>query len=170
VTEHVVILFLGGGHGGGWIALTPSGLTEARALAAKVLPALQPPSPTTAPKESTSPCHEDSEPLLDAAGMAAKTGVPESWWESAARGSDPVPHMRFGRWVRFRYSEAVNCERVRNRRTSSLDETRHADALCAAPISRRRKKRSVTTSLPRKSCGQKFPDVSLPVPNKQDRR
>lgn len=167
MTDQVLILFPDGGHGGGWLALTPESLTEARALAAKVLPALQPPSPPTAP-DGGAPVN--SEPLLDAAGMAAKTGVPESWWESAARGDDPVPHHRFGRWVRFRYSEAIKCKRVRNRRTSSLDETRHADSLCAAPISRRRKKRSATAALPRKSCGHKLPDVSLPVPNKQDRR
>jgi len=55
-------------------------------------------TPAAAPKGDV------SEALLDASGMAAATGVPASWWESAAR-AGTVPCHRIGRWVRFDYAE-----------------------------------------------------------------
>lgn len=41
-----------------------------------------------------------SETLLDAQGMAAATGVPASWFETAAA-RDAIPSIKFGRWRRF---------------------------------------------------------------------
>jgi hypothetical protein len=45
--------------------------------------------------------------VLDAAGMEAQTGVPASWWAEAARRGD-VPHIRAGKYVRFRLNESLN--------------------------------------------------------------
>ncbi len=44
--------------------------------------------------------------ILDATGMEARTGVPASWWAESAR-QDTVPHLRCGKYVRFRLREAL---------------------------------------------------------------
>jgi hypothetical protein len=45
--------------------------------------------------------------VLDVDGMEARTGIPASWWAEAAR-KDIVPHIRAGKYVRFRLSEALD--------------------------------------------------------------
>ena len=44
--------------------------------------------------------------LLTAEQLQARTSVPASWWEQAARGHR-VPHARIGRYVRFRFAEVA---------------------------------------------------------------
>jgi hypothetical protein len=92
-------------EGFGNIALTLDGLTEARRRAAEVLPPASNTSAGSAPKDGT------SEALLDAAGVAAATGVPASWFEQAAR-ADLIPHHVFGRWIRFDYREVFEASRT----------------------------------------------------------
>jgi excisionase family DNA binding protein len=45
-----------------------------------------------------------SAPLLDAKAAAALLGVPPSWVLAEAR-ADRIPHVRFGRYVRFEADE-----------------------------------------------------------------
>lgn len=87
---------------GGCIALGLEEFSRARRRAAEVLGDSSRGS-ALAPKDGA-PVNPES--LLDAAGMAALTGVPPSWFASgAARGE--IPHYKFGRWVRFRPSEIL---------------------------------------------------------------
>ena len=53
-----------------------------------------------------------SEPLLDAAGLAAALGVPQTWIEQAAR-EQRIPSIRAGRYVRFSRA-AVEATLARN--------------------------------------------------------
>ena len=59
------------------------------------------------------------ERVLDAKGMEAETGIPETWFlEHARQGS--IPHIRAGKYVRFRFSEVLEALSV---------HPRHADRL-----------------------------------------
>ncbi|MCG3201197.1 MAG: hypothetical protein NFCOHLIN_01063 [Gammaproteobacteria bacterium] len=74
------------------LALTPEMREEALRLARLAFP---PPPPT-----------EGTDTIVDAEGAAAATGVPVSWFlEQARRGA--IPHLRFGKYVRFRLAELV---------------------------------------------------------------
>lgn len=42
----------------------------------------------------------DGEPLLDAAGLAAQLGLPQTWIEDRTR-RDELPCIRAGRWIRY---------------------------------------------------------------------
>ena len=55
------------------------------------------------------------EGLLDAAGMSAATGIPESWWASAAR-EGTVPSLRWGKYRRFLLSDAIAAASENRRR------------------------------------------------------
>jgi excisionase family DNA binding protein len=61
--------------------------------------------PPSTPKDGTSGA------LLDASEMAAATGVPASWFETAAR-EGLIPHHMFGRWRRFDYAEVFAASRA----------------------------------------------------------
>jgi hypothetical protein len=43
--------------------------------------------------------------ILDSAGLAAKWAVPETWVREYTRdrATDPIPHYKLGRYVRFRF-------------------------------------------------------------------
>jgi hypothetical protein len=83
--------------GAEFIALTAEALTEARA-AGRALVGM----PCASPAQPGS----DSEPLLDAEGISARTGVPATWYLEKARRNE-IPHFRFEKYVRFRLSEVL---------------------------------------------------------------
>jgi hypothetical protein len=43
--------------------------------------------------------------FIDTAELALRWGIPESWVREHVRGRspDPIPHVRFGKYVRFRW-------------------------------------------------------------------
>jgi hypothetical protein len=55
---------------------------------------------------------------IDCKCLAQRWGVPESWVRDQVRGRsvDPIPHVRFGKYVRFRWLgpelEAWMCRRI----------------------------------------------------------
>jgi len=57
------------------------------------------------------PVHTDDR-IVDAEGAAAITGVPATWFLEQAR-QEGIPHLRFGKYVRFRLSEALEAAMVR---------------------------------------------------------
>ncbi len=46
------------------------------------------------------------EPLLTSQQLADKTGVPDTWWEQAAR-EKRVPFLRAGKYLRFRLTDVL---------------------------------------------------------------
>lgn len=60
---------------------------------------LQPAPPLDAGRQTNPPA-----PLLDAEGAAELLNVPKSWVLAEAR-ADRIPHLRFGRYVRFDAAE-----------------------------------------------------------------
>lgn len=52
------------------------------------------------------------EKLLDAAGMAEMTGIPSSWFLEAAR-QGRIPHVKAGKYVRFRMADVIEALEVR---------------------------------------------------------
>jgi hypothetical protein len=55
---------------------------------------------------------ETTDCLLTADQLEARTSVPASWWETAARRGE-VPHFRLGKYVRFRMADAVAAYQAR---------------------------------------------------------
>jgi hypothetical protein len=76
---------------GRWLALTHEQFVEAEQAGHEFFPTLTPNPPVPG---------EDS--LLTAEQLEQRTSVPASWWEQAAR-ENRVPHVRIGRYVRFRF-------------------------------------------------------------------
>jgi len=71
-----------------------------------------------------------SEALLDAQQMSAATGVPASWFESAAR-KHLIPSHTFGRWVRFDYDEVFAASRA------GIPRLREMPGVPALPLAKR---------------------------------
>ena len=84
---------------GRWLGLSAEAFEEALRAGAEFAPP-SPAAPVT------------SEPLLDAAGLAAALGVPQTWIEQAAR-EQRIPSIRAGRYVRFSRA-AVEATLARN--------------------------------------------------------
>jgi predicted DNA-binding transcriptional regulator AlpA len=61
-----------------------------------------------------------AERWLDSRELAALTGIGDTWWEGAAKRGE-VPHLRAGKYLRFRLSEV-----------SEILHSRHADPRTAA--------------------------------------
>jgi hypothetical protein len=80
---------------GRWLGLTPEQFAEAEQSGRELTPALPSSTPTVGLDE-----------LLTAEQLEARTNVPASWWEQAAR-ERRVPHARIGRYVRFRFAEVA---------------------------------------------------------------
>lgn len=66
--------------------------------------------------------------VLDVTGMEARTGIPASWWADAARKGD-VPHIRAGKYVRFRLNEALDALAARVRPSDRLSPHRKLRAV-----------------------------------------
>lgn len=82
---------------GQWLGLSPEQFREALARGAEL----------TGPPPSTGTPESPPERILDADGMAAATQIPASWFlEQARRGK--VPHVRAGKYVRFRLNETLD--------------------------------------------------------------
>jgi hypothetical protein len=111
---HVVIPF-----GNGFIALSPEQFHEALERGRSLMP--------THVKSDT--CHADDR-IVDAAGAAAITSVPESWFEERARRGD-IPHLKFGKYVRFRIVDVLEAASFRK-----PDQNRNLSAI--ASINQRR--------------------------------
>jgi hypothetical protein len=79
---------------GDFIALSQDQLQQARALARHIVP----PAGAAAPQLAL------QEPLLSADQMEERTMIPASWFLEQAR-RDAIPHVRLGKYVRFRLSE-----------------------------------------------------------------
>jgi hypothetical protein len=88
--SHLILLPV---PGVGLLALTADELQRALNQGAEVLPQ----STNTVPAGGA-PNRSDG--LLDADGMAAATGVPASWFATAAR-ANKISYVGFGRWIRF---------------------------------------------------------------------
>lgn len=87
---------------GEFLALSLDQFEEARALGQRVVGPAAPPA--NDPPE---------EPLLTAEQMETRTSIPATWFLEQAR-RDAIPHFRFGKYPRFRFSEVCEtCERVR---------------------------------------------------------
>ncbi len=72
---------------------------------------------TAASAESLANTYE----IIDAVELANRWSVPISWIREGtrARAVDPIPHVRFGRYVRFEWnSPALNAWVAKRRRTS----------------------------------------------------
>ena len=62
--------------------------------------------------------HGDHE-VLDADGMAQATQIPASWFLEQAR-QKKIPHIRAGKYVRFRLPEVLDSLQSRGRHTDKL--------------------------------------------------
>lgn len=91
---------------GEFLALAPEQLAQALQRGREIMP-------KTAPSPSTGALPDE---ILDAEGMAAKTNIPASWWLEQAR-QEAIPHIRAGKYVRFKFSEVL----VSLKRRSSTD-------------------------------------------------
>src|SRR4030065_533749 len=98
--EHVLIQFRDE-----FLALSPEQFHEALERGRTLM--------TTHAKSDT--CHVDDR-IVDAAGAAAITSVPESWFEERARRGD-IPHLRFGKYVRFRIADVLEAASSRQQNT-----------------------------------------------------
>jgi len=63
------------------------------------------------------PVPAGGEPLLDAEGAHQHTAIPASWFLEAARRGD-IPHIRAGKYVRFRMADVLYALEVRPRHTA----------------------------------------------------
>lgn len=119
---------------GAFLALTPEQLGEALQRGRDLMPTVAtPPAPANAPTDE----------IFDADGMEAKTGVPASWWLEQAR-LKTIPHIRAGKYVRFRLAETLA---ALQRRPSSTDP--RSDAGRGRPVGSvpyRRRARPATSS------------------------
>lgn len=88
--------------GGDYLALTQAQFAEARALGKQLAGDAQPAA-----------SEERAEPLSTAEQIEELTKIPASWFlEQARKGA--VPHVRLGKYVRFRFSEVAPCAAKRN--------------------------------------------------------
>jgi hypothetical protein len=66
--------------------------------------------------------------IIDSTELAKRWGVPESWVRDQvrSRAQDPIPHLRFGKYIRFEYGTEPLLQWVARRRTSTK-QSRNAD-------------------------------------------
>lgn len=86
-----VLIPFGGEH----LALTLEQFREARERARTLMP------------QTTAPGHTpQADQVLDAEGMEKATGIPSTWFLEQAR-QGAIPHIRAGKYVRFRLNETL---------------------------------------------------------------
>lgn len=85
---------------GRWLGLTPEELATGQQRATDLGLATGA-GPSAAPTQPTS-----VERWLTSAELAELTGVGDTWWEGAAK-REEVPHIRAGKFLRFRLSEVL---------------------------------------------------------------
>lgn len=78
---------------GDFLALSQTEFAEARALGDHIATPVQ--AQADRPRD---------EPLLTAEQMEARTSIPATWFLEQAR-KDAVPHVRLGKYVRFRFGD-----------------------------------------------------------------
>ena len=84
-----------------FIALSPEQFHEALELGRALMPA----------QAHATPAGDDNR-IVDAAGAAKITDVPETWFlEQARRGE--IPHLKFGKYVRFNIRDVLEAVSVR---------------------------------------------------------
>lgn len=101
--------------GGEYLALTLEQFREAQDRARALVPTGTTPADT-----------HQADQVLDAEGMEKVTGIPASWFmEQARRGT--VPHLRAGKYVRFRLNETLlalsiepDTDRIARRRLKAI--------------------------------------------------
>jgi|HubBroStandDraft_6_1064221.scaffolds.fasta_scaffold90981_3 hypothetical protein len=80
---------------------------------------------------ANAPPSADSD-FLDFRGLAAKLGTSEQWVRRNVRRTytrDPIPHLRFGRWIRFVWDSQDMSEWIeRHKATESATKSLSADA------------------------------------------
>jgi hypothetical protein len=104
---------------GRWLALDSETFAAALATGAEMM-ADSPPSPTAA----------SAEPLLDADQAAAQMNVTSRWLEDSAR-AGIIPHIKLGKFTRFRVAEiAAHC------RVEGAPLPRSTDSQSVTPIRR----------------------------------
>jgi hypothetical protein len=92
--------------GSEFLALSPVQLHEALERGRELMPN----------KAQSAPAHADDR-IVDAEGAAVITGVPASWFEEQAR-RNTIPHLRFGKYPRFRVSEVLEAVTVQRGTTT----------------------------------------------------
>jgi len=90
--------------GNNFLALTQDEFVKATKLGKKILEGENP---------NKSEENSSNEVLLDADEMSDKTGIPPSWFLEAAR-QEKIPHVKAGKYVRFRFGEVIKTLEARN--------------------------------------------------------
>lgn len=111
MSENLVIVAVGNVA----VALTQEEFARGVERARELLPA------------QAAPQAAQAEQWLDAEAMEKATVVPASWWLDAARRGE-IQHLRVGKYVRFRLSEAAEAlkQRPENRHDQSIVHTLRA--------------------------------------------
>lgn len=89
------------------LALTRAEFEQARARGRELMPATPP--PTDAPVDC----------ILDAEGMEKTIGIPASWFLEQSR-KGLIPHIRAGKYVRFKLGEVLDHLKASDRRTTKI--------------------------------------------------
>lgn len=61
----------------------------------------------------------ETEKLMDAKGASEATGIPDSWFLEAAR-QGRIPHIKAGKYVRFRMTDLIESLEVRHGHRASM--------------------------------------------------
>lgn len=102
MSDSTIVVFLPDGRA---LGLDPQVYADALERGAKVCPGAG---------QALAMPPQAEERVLDAEGMAELTRVPATWWLEQAR-QGGVPHLRAGKYVRFRVEEALEALSARRR-------------------------------------------------------
>lgn len=91
-----------------YLALSQERLQEALKRGHELMPS----------QTQSTPAHADDR-IVDAEGAATITGIPKTWYEEQAR-RNTIPHLRFGKYLRFRLSEVLEAVTVRRETIATM--------------------------------------------------